>query len=349
MRIGEIEFEFSTVIVLTLIVFFTMGAGGFVEQLQDILNRGYANLDNIRIDNSVESLHGEPSARVRLELRNDYNFSLAGDGIRMDADFMNQQQGMSIRFVPWFNPRFQPGVSGEIRTDEICLIKQGFSVTVAGPGNCQPTPCGPDSEYGVCSTFKPAVQSQQARCSGGNCQPVGGEWYAFPEGVPADGYVCENGSYTDEGFFVEYRNNTAPTCNATQGDFIDINRVTCPNQAILDEKFGCVVRTTLRCPAGDKINVEVDHDGITEDPDDLIVTQQERDDAIAAGEEPPEEDYLLADTTSVIRRCSGDVQHERVPFTLTANDTTRRYELDFTVSTPSGQESRTDGSMRVLP
>jgi len=321
MRIGELEFEFSTVVVLTLIVFFSMGAGGFVEQLQDIINRGYANLDKVRIDNSVESLQGEASARVRLDLRNQYSFSQAADGIRMDADFMNQQQGLAIRFIPWFRPRLQPGVSGEIQTDELCLIKQGYSVTIAGPGNCQPTSCGPNSVYEVCSTFEPAVQSQNARCSGGTCQPVGGEWYDFPE-VPADGFVCKNGAYTDEDFFVEYRSN--PSCNVTQGDFIDINRVSCPNQVILNKKFGCVVRTTLRCPAGERIDIGVDHPGFGDD-------------------------LLSAENREIERRCSGEVQYERVPFTMNISDTSRRYDLEFTVSTPSGQASRTDGAIRVLP
>lgn len=365
-RIGAIEFEFSTVVVLTLIVFFTMGAGGFVNQLQDLLNRGFANMDKIRIDNSVEALHGEPSGRVRLDLHNAYNFSLYPNGILMDAAFIDQG-GLDVLFVPWFTPRFQEDISGsEIRTDEICIIKQGYYVTIAGPNNCDPQPCGPpdSSPLGMCSTFTPQAQQEQARTTGSGEVDTGeGEWYQFEEGVPASGYVCENGAFTEEDFYVKYREVCDPPSDE-DANFIDINRVSCPSQGLQDAWFGCVVDTTLRCPAGDKINVSVDEPDLESMPalraefNTLSEEQREsrRVEAGSIGSELTFEEFLSTVSStartkkrSVVRRCSGEIQHERVPFTLKVLTTARRFNFEFTVSTSEGEESMTAEGIRVLP
>lgn len=349
MRVGEIEFEFSTVVVLTLIVFFTMGAGGFVSQLQDIINRGYANMDKVRIDNSLESLHGESSARVRLVLHNEYNFSVAdySNAITMDADFINQREGLAVQFTPWFTARMRAG-NTEIRTDEVCLIKQGYYVTVTGPGGCEPRPCGQSSSLGVCSAFYPHAEAEEFTTRSGTTV-TSSELHDFPENVPADGYVCKNGAFTQENFYT--RHEKSCVSDTPSGPFIDINRVSCPNQVLLNKDFSCVVRTTLRCDAGGKINVTVNHQGLTEDPEDMVITAEEREDEAEDDDSTifPTPDFILADSIDIIRRCSGQVQHERVPFTMSINDTTRRYNFEFTVSTPNGEQSRSDEAMRVLP
>jgi len=298
-RKGGVEFSMSTLIVLIMVLFLTMSSGGFITELERALSRGFTNFDLIRVQQSIHQINDDGAKKVVLNLNNEYEVGQGGtdgNGIQFQAGFMDQPRGVvfpqrAIRI------RLGDDVDAEDR-GRLCLIKRGYEVQVNSMDSCSYETCS----YGECDTF-PTDGTANTRSNVRTSDP----------NVPVDGYFCNNGVYTHDNFHVEYRKH----CVTETGDFVDLNRVSCPNRVFEGEKFLCNVKTTFNCTAGSTVEISASEPALTD--------------------------------VSKTRECTGNIQHAEVPIPLTIDDMAANYEINFSVSSDDDLAWIVDQNTRATP
>lgn len=317
---GGVQLSLSTLIVLIMVLFLTASSGGFLGEIEEAIGRGYMQLDMIMVHQSIDQIRDEGSARIYLNLHNDYRIRMttsaaspqgptspsgANSWFSFKPSFASNpvEQTREIQLTSWWlDPDDRsdlPWDSTEDPVGRICIVKHGRSVDMnAGTADCSFNSC----TTGTCDPVPPSANSRDLEDSSS-------------ESAVIDGYYCENERWTRERFHERYREQ----CSPVSGEFVDLNRVACPNDVIEDWSFVCNVKATFNCTAGDTVTFKATEPNLETSPVSRDVS------------------------------CTGEVQYREVGLGLNISNRGLRHNVNFSVETPNEVAWRVNEDLEAFP
>lgn len=213
-----------------LVVLFAAGGGMLFSEVQENFQESMSRADGQRILNAIAMLASEGSATMKLSLNNEYGTISIQDGtLTLEGDFIDQPYELPV-------PNQFLYTSTSVSGREICVEKRSFAVSFSTP------PCNTDTVS--CSTpvsvNGDVPGPKQVVTAGDRCV------YYTEGGSPRWGYACTNEVFNEDTFYKEYYNS----CVERSGEFVEVNRVVCPDRVGQDAPWGCMVAFTYRCNSG---------------------------------------------------------------------------------------------------